>query len=221
MAERVIDRQELVRQLRLPPRTVRRLVENYREWLSAPQSGRFTALDLARLQIVARMSLAGRPRSAILDALATTRQAQSRPGEGAAQPAALGERRTPLALSPGADSGEPQTGPKSRQPSRRAARSLQPVPEGYAGEGSAEGLASAGQGVTEIAAAAAAEPIASEIGRLRDVILQNAERERQDRDRVLMALVRTQQEVSHLRSELGTLRSRKDRKRGVISRLLG
>jgi hypothetical protein len=221
MAERVIDRQELVRQLRLPPRTVRRLVENYREWLSAPQSGRFTPLDLARLQIVARMSLAGRPRSAILDALATTQPAQNRPEEGAVQPAARADQRGPRALLPGADPSESQAEQKPRAPSRRTGRSLLPEPAGHAAHARVQELAVTSQGETEVAATATAEPLAGEIGKLREVILQNAERERQDRDRVLMALVRTQQEVSHLRSELGTLRSRRDRKRGVISRLFG
>ena len=84
MPERQIDRQELVRQLRLPPQTVRRLIVEYRDWLSAAESQHFTALDLARLQIAARLILAGRPREEIEAALIATRQrGEALPSDGA------------------------------------------------------------------------------------------------------------------------------------------
>lgn len=208
MEGRVIDRQELARQLGLPPRTVRRLVENYREWLSSPGSGRFSALDLARLQIASRMTLAGRPRTAILDALATTKPAGERPEDG--PQVDLGEERGRGALSRSRTSGPPRA-------SERPVRTFEAVsldhPPALPGEPAAV------RGDAEVAVST--EPLATEIGRLRDVILEHAARERQDRDRVLMALVRTQQEVSHLRSEIGTLRSRKDRKRGMLRRFFG
>ncbi len=211
MADRVIDRQELAHQLRLPPRAVRRLVENYREWLSAPGSGRFTALDVARLQIAARMSLAGRPRSAILDALATTR-----PQEDPKTSPAIVLDEHPAGTHQRTAGGRPrrQSQPASQDAGAQEAQgTLQAVPlaasEQVARHGEAE-------------VAAAGQPLAEEIGKLREVIVQHAERDRLDRDRVLMALVRTQQEVSHLRSEIGTLKSRKDRRRGsVIRRLFG
>lgn len=196
MRDRVIDRQELLNQLRLPPRTVRRLIESYREWLSAPQSGRFTALDLARLQIAARMTLAGRPKSAILDALSTTRP-QEDEEEGAAS---------------------------LRMRARSSAPNLRPQREGGPEDEPSEPLparAEAAAASEALAVPTGPEPLVDEIGKLREVIMQNVERERQDRDRVLMALVRTQQEVSHLRSEIGTIKSRRDRKRSLMHRFLG
>lgn len=209
MEGRVIDRQELARQLGLPPRTVRRLVENYREWLSSPGSGRFSALDLARLQIASRMTLAGRPRTAILDALATTKPAGERQEDG--PQVDLGGERGRGALSGSRTSSSPRA---SDRPVRTfEAVSLDHPPALPGGE------PAAARGDAEVAVST--EPLATEIGRLRDVILEHAARERQDRDRVLMALVRTQQEVSHLRSEIGTLRSRKDRKRGMLRRFFG
>lgn len=54
----------------------------------------------------------------------------------------------------------------------------------------------------------------------REVKLQELRRA-EDRDRLLTALMRTQQEISHLRYELVTYRSRKDRRRGLLHRLLG
>ncbi|MDA8345735.1 MAG: hypothetical protein M0Z66_09665 [Thermaerobacter sp.] len=246
MADRVFDRQELAHQLRLPPRTVRRLVENYHEWLSAPQSGRFTALDLARLQIAARMSLAGRPRSAILDALATTRPIEERNAAAtAAQSVSLAERRArPRPHAAGSPAGAPHRPPDEERggeegAAHRAAQGepamgredtplnevadpgLEAAADRMAGQNeTAPTIAPTRHSQAEVAAAATQEPLADEIGKLRDVIMQNVERERQDRDRVLMALVRTQQEVSHLRSELGTLKSRRDRKRGSVMRRL-
>lgn len=165
------DRLELARRLRLPPRTVRRLIREYGDWLSAPSGPRFTALDLARLQIAARLELAGRPRAAIEEALATTR---------------------------------PQDRPDA-------------WPVNAAPEESHEAV----QAEREVAASAVEPLLQSELARLREVIEQGAERQHADRDRVLMALMRTQQEVSHLRSELLTYRSRSDRRKGVIRRLFG
>ncbi len=173
MSERTIGRAELVRQLGVPPRLVRELLAQYHGWLWQPESGRFTALDLARLQIAARGRLAGRTAQEIEGQLIATR----RPDEG------------PL---PGGSDALAATGP-------------------FAGEAAA----------AQEAVPAAESPIAAELQRLHRTIAESTERERRDRDRMLTALMRTQQEVAHLRQELGTYRSRSQRKRGFMRWLRG
>lgn len=56
---------------------------------------------------------------------------------------------------------------------------------------------------------------------LSTVIEKAEERREQDRDRLLTALMRTQQEISHLRYELAAKTGRKSRKQGLLQRLLG
>jgi hypothetical protein len=173
MSERTIGRAELVRQLGVSPRLVRELLRQYHGWLSQPDAGRFTALDLARLQIAARGRVAGRAAKEIESQLLATR----RRGEA-----------VPLAAD-----GPPAT------------------------EAQAAGEAAAAQEAVEPGSAPAPEgPIAAELQRLHQTLSESAERERKDRDRMLTALMRTQQEVAHLREELGTYRSRRQRKRGLM-----
>lgn len=58
------------------------------------------------------------------------------------------------------------------------------------------------------------------IGSLMDELQKAEERRAEDRDRLLTALIRTQQEIAHLRQELAATKSRRDRKKGnFISRL--
>ena len=170
MSERTIARSELVRQLGISPRLVRELVRQYHDWLTQPDAGRFTALDLARLQIAARGRLSGRPAQEIENQLlATLRQ-----GEDAPRPRGEVEERLGAA--------------------QEAAASQEPA----------------------AAAAAGTDPVAMELQRLHQTLSDSAERERRDRDRMLTALMRTQQEVSSLRQELGAYRSRRQRKRGLM-----
>lgn len=176
MAERTIGRAELVRQLGVSPRLVRELLRQYHGWLSQPESGRFTALDLARLQIAARGRTAGRTAAEIESQLIATR----RDGE------ALGPRIVAEETAVAATTGEAAA-------TKEAEASLPSV-----------------QG-----------PIVAELARLHQTIAESAERERKDRDRMLTALMRTQQEVSHLRQEIGTYRSRKERRRGFMRWLRG
>lgn len=70
----------------------------------------------------------------------------------------------------------------------------------------------------------ATDPLATLIARLGQVqaeLTRGEERRAQDRDRLMMTLVRTQQEIQQLRHELGETRSRRDRRRGFWRRLFG
>lgn len=52
--------------------------------------------------------------------------------------------------------------------------------------------------------------------------LERSERHRlEDRDRLLTAMMRTQQELTHLRYEMSSLSSRRDRRRTLWARVLG
>lgn len=175
MSERTIGRAELVRQLGVSPRLVRELLREYHAWLSQPESGQFTALDLARLQIVARGRLAGRTAREIESQLLVTR----RRGE--------------------------------TLPQRQAADGQG---GSSAGEAAATREADLGTGDEQLS-------VATELARLQQTIAESAERERRDRDRMLTTLMRTQLEVSHLREELGTYRTRASRKRGLMRWLRG
>lgn len=80
---------------------------------------------------------------------------------------------------------------------------------------------------TPVAASAATETLDAErllleqLERLNRELQKSEERRVEDRDRMLTAMMRTQQEIQHLRYSL-TLSSRKDRKkRGFFSRLFG
>ena len=174
MAERTIARDELVRQLGVTPRLVRELVRQLRPWLSAPDTGRFTALDLARLQIAARGRVEGRAGAEIEEQLRMTLRA--------------GETVTPTAVL-----------------ASDAARSAR-----EAAAGSAPAAPAQVGGV-----------VAVELARLHQALSDRTEREERDRDRMVMALLRTQQEVAHLREELGTYRSRRQRRRGFMRWLRG
>lgn len=57
---------------------------------------------------------------------------------------------------------------------------------------------------------------------LRQELAKAEARHAEDRDRILTALIRTQQELSHLRQEFAASKSRRDRKkRGFFARLFG
>ncbi|MBX5475896.1 MAG: hypothetical protein IRZ18_02065 [Clostridia bacterium] len=71
-------------------------------------------------------------------------------------------------------------------------------------------------------ATTAAEPDASlheRLEQLAQALLRSEERRVSDHDRLMMALIRTQQEIQHLRYELAAARSRKERRKGFWARL--
>lgn len=162
MSDQRIDRQELVRRLRLPPRTVRTLIGTWGHLLSDPRSGRFTALDVSRLQVAMRMTQRGYSAEEIEAEMQHVASAEG----GTVDECALARAE---------------------------------------------------------AAAAANKPgsLQEELSLLRTVLVDDVERQRIDRDRVLMALMRTQQELMVLRGELGLTRTRKERKRSIWRRLIG
>jgi len=59
------------------------------------------------------------------------------------------------------------------------------------------------------------------LSHLQTELSRSEQRRVEDRDRMMMALVRTQQEIQHLRYELAGDRSRKGRRRGFWRRLFG
>jgi DNA-binding transcriptional MerR regulator len=61
----------------------------------------------------------------------------------------------------------------------------------------------------------------AQLDRLHAELQRSEARRVEDRDRLMMALVRTQQEIQHLRYELSAARSRKERRRGFWARLFG
>jgi DNA-binding transcriptional MerR regulator len=75
----------------------------------------------------------------------------------------------------------------------------------------------AGAGPEEVA-----QRLVAELARLHDELRRTEERRAEDRDRLLTALMRTHQELQHLRYELAAARSRKERRRrGLWGRLFG
>lgn len=65
------------------------------------------------------------------------------------------------------------------------------------------------------------DPIAAKLDELARELRLSEERRREDRDRVLLAIIRAQQEIEHLRYELAAAASRKDKKKkGFWARLL-
>ncbi|MBT9258322.1 MAG: MerR family transcriptional regulator [Clostridiales bacterium] len=77
------------------------------------------------------------------------------------------------------------------------------------------------EGAKEAAAArlledpADVEGLRQEIQELKDLLQKMEERRRHDQDRLLLSLIRLQQEVQHLRYELAATRSRKERRQGM------
>lgn len=68
------------------------------------------------------------------------------------------------------------------------------------------------------------DPLSTLVGRLAQLqteLARSEERRAQDRDRLMMTLVRTQQEIQRLRHDLSETRSRRDRHRGLWRRLFG
>jgi len=183
MAERTIGRAELVRQLGVPPDLVRELLRTYRHWLSQPDGGRYTAQDLARLEIAARGRVAGEAAAEI-------------------------ESRLGATLRPG----DPPV-PRLADAAREDAAGTGALRESAAG--SEAPAAAAGT------QAPVAVHVAMELARMRETLSETSERERRDRDRMLTALMRTQQEVASLRQELGATRTRRSRRRGIMSWLRG
>lgn len=73
-------------------------------------------------------------------------------------------------------------------------------------------------------AEAAADPdkaagLHERLDQLAEALLRSEQRRVSDHDRLMMALIRTQQEIQHLRYELAATRSRKERRRGFWARL--
>lgn len=65
------------------------------------------------------------------------------------------------------------------------------------------------------------DPLMARLEELARELRLSEERRREDRDRVLLAMVRAQQEIEHLRYELAATASRRDKKkRGFWARLL-
>lgn len=65
------------------------------------------------------------------------------------------------------------------------------------------------------------DPLMARLEELTRELRLSEERRREDRDRVLLAIIRAQQEIEHLRYELAATSSRRDRKkRGFWARLL-
>lgn len=170
MPDRTIDRRELALRLRLPPRAVRTLLAAWENWLSQPQEGRFTALDVARLQVALRMTQRGYAVPEIAEELERlAAEGEAPPGA----PRAIAQREA-AASSPAAGVSPRET-----------------------------------RGIRE------------QIAELRALVAGDLERQSLDRDRILMALMRTQQEVVLLRGEMGLQRTRRGRKRGLLRRLIG
>ncbi len=95
--------------------------------------------------------------------------------------------------------------------------------EGVPGEEIRRLVAVQRQMAEDVAAAAvqdapAASRLVSEVAQLRDELRRSEERRSEDRDRLLMALMRTSQELQRLRQDLSAHPSRKQR-RGWLSRL--
>ncbi len=110
---------------------------------------------------------------------------------------------------------------------RRRLQSLTPRTDGHPGE------PGAGASMAEHEAAAAAEAVSAapepesewrvllaQVGRLHTAIARSEERWAEDRDRLLMTLLRTHQELQSLRVEMSP-RSRRNRRRGLWARLWG
>ncbi len=70
------------------------------------------------------------------------------------------------------------------------------------------------------AAESGSERLVAEIARVHAELLRSEQQRGEDRDRLLTALMRTQQELASLRLEL-TSRQRSDRRRGFFARLFG
>ncbi len=71
-------------------------------------------------------------------------------------------------------------------------------------------------------AAAEPEPARDPLVALRQELARAEARQAEDRDRILTALIRTQQEIAHLRQEFAASKSRQERKkRGFFARLFG
>lgn len=170
MPDRTIDRQQLAVRLRLAPRATRTLIAAWGHCLSQPEAGRFTALDVARLQVAARMTQRGYGTEEIAEELGRLSEAPDGQPED-------GTGLVPL--------GAAAPAPAARVAGREAGR------------------------------------LREQIAELRALVAGDLERQGLDRDRILMALMRTQQEVVLLRSELGLQRTRRDRKRGLLRRLIG
>lgn len=65
------------------------------------------------------------------------------------------------------------------------------------------------------------DPLSAKLDELIRELRLSEERRREDRDRVLLAIIRAQQEIEHLRYELAAAASRKDKKKkGFWARLL-
>lgn len=60
-----------------------------------------------------------------------------------------------------------------------------------------------------------------EIGRMAGLLQASEEKRAEDRDRLMLALMRTQQEIQQLRYEVAASKSRRERRKGFWSRLFG
>lgn len=74
----------------------------------------------------------------------------------------------------------------------------------------------------DVGGAATTEDPSDPLVALRQEIRRAEERQAEDRDRLLTALIRTQQELAHLRQEMVASKSRRDRKKnGFFARFFG
>ena len=66
-----------------------------------------------------------------------------------------------------------------------------------------------------------AQSLVEQVARLEEAISRQEERQAEDRDRLLTALMRTNQELQSLRYDLAAGRARRERRKGLWSRLFG
>ncbi len=90
---------------------------------------------------------------------------------------------------------------------RNAGSGYQDIRRALAGE------ASAGKSEPPVTGLAGLAGLAEGLDRLQRELSRSEERRREDRDRLLTAILRLQQEIQHLRYEVVALHSRRDRKR--------
>lgn len=191
--------------LGVSPHTFRQLLAQYYD-VAEPEGGRhgppgsLSPDALARLGEALRLRLEGWGYQAIRDHLKTWEP----PAEGGFQPATRGAPGVPAEEGSGAPRREP---PAAGSPVGTRPRES-PAPTG----GGADDPIDIGTQLAEIR---------QELVRIRAELARQAELRLEDRDRQLTAALRLQQEIQHLRYELVTLTSRRDRKRRGITPILG
>lgn len=208
---------QAVEALQIPPRTFRQLIEEYGDLVEGPRplpGGQGQDIPHASVELFRRI-LEWRGNG--IDA-ATIRRRLTDPSWTTIQQASAEVAATlePQANGTQAESAEMETieaasGAATPAQSEGADSDLLETPEGTPDPTTAAD--------DELAQRQAA--LLSRLERLTQELARSEEKRVEDRDRMLTALMRTQQEIQHLRYELATRASRKDRKKGFFSRLFG